>query len=206
MIFAGDGWTQRNLIIAGLTSQNVVCAGGPGTITEVSGARENGSGLIPLHHTGGATEGQAFGDRSLRGITKLKPPEGVAIEDWRVLLGQGNTNGRQKSDHVEQEEWDRLFPRTLRPFEEYLTGVTSVLKTMRPAMQLGTGGATAREQITTALIESYGRMDEATSHSESATWRPPPNAWKQSAAERKAFLAYVQEERVKFLDGRGSKF
>lgn len=92
LAFVGLNWSRRNCILASLNGNYVMCAGGPGTHTELSELRAKGAGLLPLVCSGGLCEGVEFDQKNVRGMTEAlrqAPPEGVPEESWRIMLGEG---------------------------------------------------------------------------------------------------------------------
>merc|ERR1711862_117614 len=68
LAFVGSSWSRRNCILASLNGNYAMCAGGPGTHTELCELRYRGAGLLPLVRTGGLCEGMKFGDKSAEGM------------------------------------------------------------------------------------------------------------------------------------------
>merc|ERR1719506_3635652 len=99
LAFVGLNWSRRNCILASLNGNYVMCAGGPGTHTELSELRSKGAGLLPLVCSGGLCEGVEFEQKNVRGMTEAlrqSPPEGVPEESWRIMLGEGAATSFEK--------------------------------------------------------------------------------------------------------------
>jgi predicted Rossmann-fold nucleotide-binding protein len=116
--FVGSSIARRNCILASLNGNYIMCAGGPGTYTELCELRCLDAGLLPLVCSGGLAEGAAFGDKNANGMAEAlqkTPPQGVTKESWDMMLGDGQVSFDQYLSAVEDVFGSLRFRGTSTP-------------------------------------------------------------------------------------------